>query len=124
MPTRERVRAFLDVVESGDHVRAIADFYHVDASMQENTKPPRVGRDALMAHEAAVLAKLQRMHTHPATTVLVDGDNVMIRWTFDAISHAGATRRLEEVALQRWRDDRILVERFFYDTATAWQPVE
>jgi ribosomal silencing factor RsfS len=36
MPTRERVAAFITSVVGGDHVRAIADYYHEDASMQEN----------------------------------------------------------------------------------------
>jgi hypothetical protein len=33
------------------------------------------------------------------------------------------TRRLQELALQRWRGDRIAEERFFYDTASAWKTV-
>ena len=124
MPTRERVRTFLDVVESGDHVGAIRDFYHADATMQENGVSPRVGRDVLMAHEAGFLVKQSKVHTHPATTVLVDGDNVVIKWMFDVTRSSGETRRLEELSLQTWRGDRITVERFFYDTATAWQVVE
>jgi ketosteroid isomerase-like protein len=57
MPSRERVEAFIASVVAGDHVRAIADYYHEDASMQENLQPPRRGRDALMAHEAKVLQR-------------------------------------------------------------------
>jgi len=54
MPSRERVAAFIASVVGGDHVRAIADYYQEQASMQENLQPPRRGRDALMAHEAKV----------------------------------------------------------------------
>jgi ketosteroid isomerase-like protein len=111
---------FVAMVVSGDHVGAIANFYHEDATMQENRNPPRGGRDILMAHEARALSRIKRMHTHPADVVIVDGDNVAIRWTFDRISHEGPATRLEEVALQVWKGDRILRERFYYDTATAW----
>lgn len=124
MPERQRVLDFIAVVVSGDHVRAIADFYHPDATMQENSRPPRTGREVLMAHEAAALARLQAMNTHPVKTFLVDGDHVVINWTFDATDQAGTTRRLEELAFQRWQGDRIITERFFYDTATAWQVVD
>jgi ketosteroid isomerase-like protein len=124
MPSRERVEAFITRVESGDHDGAIEALYHPDASMQENGSPPRVGRDVLVAHERKALARVARVHTHKVTTFLVDGDDVAIRWTFDMTDKAGVTRRLEEVALQRWRGDRVAVERFFYDTATAWQVVE
>jgi ketosteroid isomerase-like protein len=120
MPDRARVMEFVAMVVSGDHVGAIANFYHEDATMQENRNAPRRGRDILMAHEERSLSRIKRMHTHPAEVVLVDGDNVAIRWTFDRISHEGLVTRLEEVALQVWKGDRILRERFFYDSATAW----
>ena len=123
MPDHQRVKAFVATVVSGDHVKAIADFYHEDASMQENLHPPRQGRARLMEHEANALKRLQRMHTHPDPTVVVDGDYVAINWTFDATSADGVTRRLQELALQRWRGDRIAEERFFYDTASAWKAV-
>lgn len=124
MPDRKRVEAFIEAVTSNDHVQAIADFYHEDATMQENGLPPRTGRAALMEHEAAALARLTSMETAPVSMFLVDGDNVAIRWVFFATAKDGVRRRLEELALQRWRGDRIAEERFFYDTATAWQPVE
>lgn len=123
MPVRERVKDFVDCVVSGDHVKAIVDFYHPDASMQENLSAPRVGRDQLVTHEERALARLSLMHTHVPQRVLVDGDHVVICWTFDATGKDGVTRRLEEVAVQTWRGDRIASEQFFYDTASAWREV-
>jgi hypothetical protein len=123
MPTRERVESFIASVVGGDHVRAIADYYHEDASMQENLQPPRRGRALLMAHETKVLERM-KMHTHPSPRFLLDGDNVVINWTFDATGKDGVTRRLNELALQRWSGDRIAEERFVYDSASAWSVVE
>ena len=123
MPSRERVEAFLKAVVEGSHVKAIADFYHDDATMQENLGVPRRGKETLMAREQSVLDQLQKMHTHPVQTFLVDGDNVAIRWTFDKTDKDGVVQRLEELALQQWRGDRIVKEQFFYDTATAWRVV-
>jgi ketosteroid isomerase-like protein len=123
MPSRERVKSFIALV-CIDPVRAIADFYHEDASMQENLQaPPRLGREVLMAHEAKVLQRVT-MYTHPDPLFLIDGDNVVINWTFDATGKDGITRRLNELALQRWRGDRIAQERFVYDSASAWTVVE
>jgi len=123
MPDRKRVEAFIATVVSGDHVKAIADFYHEDASMQENLQEQRRGRALMMEHEAKALKRLKHMHTHPDPAYLVDGDLVAINWTFDATTPDGTTRRLEEVSLQRWRGDRVIAERFFYDTASAWRTV-
>ena len=36
MPDRDRVQAFVAAVEAGRYVEAIEDFYHPDASMQDN----------------------------------------------------------------------------------------
>lgn len=124
MPERSRVEAFVATVESGDHVKAIRDFYHEDATMQEPGKEPRRGRDVLVVHEQNTLDRLQRMYTHPARAILVDGDNVVIQWIFDATNREGVTRRLEELAFQRWRGDRIIEERFFYDTSSSWTVVQ
>lgn len=122
MPDRKRVEDFIRMVVSGEHVRAIEDFYWEDASMRENTREPRRGRDALVAHEAAALKRLARMHTQPVDTFLIDGDRVAINWTFDMTDSQGVTRRMEELALQRWRGERIAEERFFYDPASI-QPL-
>lgn len=123
MPSRERVESFISAVVGGDHVRAIDDYYHEDASMQENLQPPRRGKSLLMAHEAKVLERM-KMHTHPDPKFLIDGDSVVINWIFDATGKDGITRRLNEVALQRWSGERIAEERFVYDSASAWTIVE
>ena len=122
MPTSERVQAFVAAVVAGDQVGAIRDYYWEDASMQENTAEPRRGRERLMADEASALARVKAVHTFPKA-VVVDGDRVVIHWIFDITDREGVTRRLEELAFQIWRGDRIEIERFFYDTATAWRVV-
>lgn len=123
MPTRDRVEAFIELVVSGVHDQAIADFYHHDATMQENLKPPRAGRDVLIAHERAAMARVKHIHTHRPLHVAIDGDTVAVNWVFDFTGHDDVTRRLIEVAVQTWDGDRIRHEQFFYDTATAWQVV-
>jgi ketosteroid isomerase-like protein len=123
MPDRERVEGFIAAVVGGDHVQAIADYYHEDAAMQENLKEPRRGRALLMEHEANALKRLKRMHTHANPPFAIDGDNVAINWTFDATTPDGVTRRLVEVAFQKWKGDRIIEERFYYDTASAWRTI-
>ena len=117
MPTRARLDEFIAVVESNDHVAAIERFYTEDASMQENTAPPRVGRDVLVAHERAVLERMAQVHSKCVSST-VEGDRVAIHWNFEMTDKAGKTRHFDEVALQEWRGDRIFRERFFYDPAT------
>jgi len=121
MPSRERAEAFVAAVVAGNFVQSIRDFYAEDATAQENLQPPRVGREALIAHEEKTLRSMGKVEPH-ATTLLVDGDRVVIGWRFDMTGHDGVTRRLDELTLQTWRGDRIVTERFFYDPASI-QPI-
>lgn len=117
MPTRERVAQLIVLVEQGRYVEAIEAFYTEDASMQENLQPPRKGRAALVAGERKVLAAFKQVRTLPVESFLVDGDRVVIHWVFEFTRHDGRTFRQDELAWQRWRGDRIVEERFYYDPA-------
>ena len=41
--------------------------------------------------------------------------SVAIHWIFELTDKSGKVHRIDEVALQEWRGDKILRERFFYD---------
>ncbi|MBV9558498.1 MAG: nuclear transport factor 2 family protein [Pseudolabrys sp.] len=114
MPTRARLDEFIATVVSGDHAGAIERYYTEDASMQENTAEPRVGRDRLVAHERAVLARMAQV-TSTCVSSIVEGDRVAIHWIFEMTDKSGKMRRFDETALQEWRGDKICRERFFYD---------
>ena len=116
MPSTRRLSAFIAAVVDGHFVEALHEYYHHDAVTRENMGPERRGLPTLVAIEERVLRTFQ-MRTHPPSRVVHDGDNVAIRWTFDMTDRAGLTRRMEEVALQRWQGERIAEEEFFFDPA-------
>jgi hypothetical protein len=117
MPSRETVEAFVAQVVSGDHVGAIRDWYLEDAWMQENQAEPRRGRAALMQQEAAMLAASESVETEILAPPLVCGDRVALRWRFTFQFKGGGGFKMEEVAWQTWRGDKIAEETFFYDPA-------
>ena len=118
MPSRQTVDAFIAQVVAGDHVGAIRDWYADDAWMQENQADPRLGgRETLMAQEAGMLARCERVETELVGGPLIDGDTVAIRWRFSFVFKNGGAMRMEEVAWQTWRGDKIATETFLYDPA-------
>lgn len=117
MPRPEVVEAFIAAVEANDHIGAIERFYADDASMQENLAPPRVGRSLLMQNEARVLAGVKAVRSRCVRPVLIEGDTVAINWIFEFDYPDGRTRRIDEIAHQTWRDDKVWRERFYYDPA-------
>ena len=117
MPGRERVAALVRRVEEGRFIEALQEFYAADATMQENGSPPRVGLRKLVEHERGVMAAFREIRTLPVKTWLVEGDCVVINWVFEFTRADGSQFRMDEIALQRWRGDRVAEERFYYDPA-------
>jgi hypothetical protein len=115
MPSRATVEAFIADVLSNDHVGAIERWYADDASMQENQRPPREGRETLMQHEARALARVQGVFSEIVGPPLIDGDHVAIRWRFTFTRKDGGSLSQEEVAWQIWRGNKVWRETFFYD---------
>lgn len=116
MPTRERVQAFVAMVEANRFVEALREFYAEDATTQENLGDVRVGLDALIAAEEAALRRVTSITTRPGSTFAIDGDRVIVHWVFDIVLPEGKFT-LDELAYQTWRGDRIAQERFYYDPA-------
>ena len=117
MPTPQTLERFIARVEENAHAEALEEFYTVDATMQENQDPPRVGREAHIANERRILARARTLASQCARPVFVNGDNVVIRRIFRFEWMDGTITRIEELAWQRWQGERIAEETFFYDPA-------
>lgn len=117
MPTPETIERFVALVEANTHVEAVEAFYAHDVVMYENQSVPRLGRDQAIANERGVLKKAKAIRSHCVRPVLVNGDHTAIRWIFEFEWLDGTGTRMEEVAWQRWQDERIVEEIFFYDPA-------
>jgi hypothetical protein len=117
MPTPETLEKFIARVEQNAHAEAVEEFYTANSSMQENLSPPRLGRDAHVANERKVMARVKTMESQCVRPFFVNGDHVVIRWIFHFEWLDGTYTHMEELAYQRWEGERIAQEQFFYDPA-------
>lgn len=115
MPTENRVLELVARVERGDFLGAFEEFYAEDIVMQENLSQPTVGKAANREREAAFVAAIREIHENRAESVVIDGDRVAINWKATYTFADGSKVRFDQVAFQRWRGDRIVSERFYYD---------
>jgi len=122
MPSKQTLERFIARVESNAHAEAIEEFYTEDASMRENMKEPRRGRDGLVARERGVLARARSVRSTCVRPVLAEGSIVVVRWIFEFEWLDGNSTRMEELAYQRWEGERIAEEQFFYDPAQVARP--
>jgi hypothetical protein len=117
MPTQQTLDRFIARVEENAHVEACEEFYTENSTMQENQSRPRMGRDAHVKNERAVMARAKSIASQCVRPVFVNGDLVVIRWIFHFEWLDGTTTHMEELAYQRWEGERIAEETFFYDPA-------
>jgi hypothetical protein len=115
MPEQRELETFIALVESNQHAEAIERFYDEDASMQENLDPPRRGRTLLVDGERAFLTRWAKVQSQCVRPVFVNGDQLVVRWIFTFTDPAGKTLTMDELAYQRWRGNKIVEERFYYD---------
>jgi ketosteroid isomerase-like protein len=108
---------FVKLCERGETLEAIARFYAEDVIVYENRERARVGRAACLAFEEAGLARLPEPPTLRARAAAEDPREGVsfIEWTLRYVSPDGRPMRMDEVAVQRWRGDEVVEERFYYE---------
>ena len=116
MVMRARVEDFVARITRGEFLEVMPEFYAEDCVAQENNDPPRVGLAAMTKNEQGALQRMKFTHIE-AKQIVVDGDYAAIRYIFEMDIIGKGHVRLEEVAWQTWRDDKIISERYFFDPA-------
>ena len=119
MPSKQRVMELVRQIEDWKLLEAFEEFYADDVVMQENQQPPTVGKAANREREKGFVSWVARVHESRVTEVLVDGDDVVIHWNAEYTTTDGQRVRADQLALQKWRGDRIVRERFVYDPTAA-----
>jgi ketosteroid isomerase-like protein len=117
MSTKQQVFGLIALVENGQMLDAMTTYYAADVAMQENVSPPTVGFAENYAREAAFYGSLRELKFTPAS-VVVEGDTAVINWVFDYTTADGKRYRMDEVAIQTWRDGKVVHERYVYDTGS------
>jgi ketosteroid isomerase-like protein len=117
MSTKQNVLGLIALVENGKMLDAMTTYYAPDVAMQENVSPPTVGFAENYAREAAFYGSLKALRFTLAS-VVVEGDVAVINWVFDYTTADGKRYRMDEIAVQTWRDGKVVHERYIYDTAS------
>ena len=116
-----RVNGLVEHIRTGRILEAMREFYADDVRMQENNKPPTDGLEANYAREEQFVNYVKRWTSLDVDAIAVDAARgktlVQLRFSFDAVD--GTTHHYDQVAVQTWRDGRIVHEKFYYDTGAA-----
>jgi len=117
MSIKPQVLDLISLVEQGQMLEAMNRYYAENVAMQENVSPPSVGFAENYAREEAFYGSLQALNFN-LVSVVVEGDRAVINWVFDYTTADGTSYRMDEIAIQTWRDGKIVHERYIYDTGS------
>jgi hypothetical protein len=102
------------MIVAGELLRAFDTFFHPDIEMRENNSPPIVGFDPNRDREKAFASAIASFNEWRLLSSAVSGEMSFSEWILDCTLRDGTGLRLEQVAVRRWREGRVIAERFYY----------
>lgn len=113
---QQRLNDLFGYIRQGKILEAMTEFYDKDAKMQENANPPTVGQAANIEREKQFLSGVKEWKGFNVTASAVGDDVTFYECSLDFIATSGQAVHLEQVVVSRWKDGKIVHERFYYDS--------
>ena len=114
MSIKTQVQAVIDGILNGKILETFDAYYADDVVMSENQKDERVGKAANRQYEVQFLENVQEFHGGQVGRVIVDGNHAAVEWTFDMTFKGGNRVTMHQVAVQTWKDGKIIREDFYH----------
>ncbi len=105
------------MILGGDIMGAFEKFYADDVVMQDNETPAREGKATCRTFEEAFVNNLSEFRGAKVRNVTISEDAgvAAIEWDFDYTHKEWGERNYTQVAVQRWKDGKIVSEKFLYN---------
>ncbi|MEQ9442818.1 MAG: nuclear transport factor 2 family protein [Cyclobacteriaceae bacterium] len=117
MTYQEKAQDLYKMINSGQLLDAFEKYYHQDCVLVEATGDKREGKDANREYEKKFLSSIQEFHGAGVGSVASNEDDQVttVESWMDVTFQDGNRLKLEQVAVQQWKDDQIVHERFYYN---------
>ncbi len=113
---QQRQNDLFGYIRQGKIIEAMNEFYDKDTVMQDNANPQTKGLAANIEREKQFLNGVKEWKGFNVTASAV-GDNVTFyECTMDFIATSGQPVHMEQVSVAKWRNGKIVHERYYYDT--------
>lgn len=114
---KEKVDNLNQMILEGKILEAFDQYYADDVVMQDNDNPPREGFKTCRDFEESFVNNLTAFRGAKVNNVMVSEDAgvTAIEWWFDYSHKEWGDRNYTQVAVQRWKDGKIVSEKFIYN---------
>ena len=107
------VQGVIEGILSGKIIDTFDKYYADDVVMTENGEGERVGKTACRNYEVDFVNRFE-FHNASVGRTLIQGDDAAIEWTFELTPKGGSRQTQKQVALQTWKNGKIIREDFYH----------
>jgi len=111
---RANIEQLNQMVLTGQAMDAFDRYYADGVVMQENDQAPTTGKKANRERELAFFQAITDFRGAQVLSVGEAGDKTFVEWFYDYTHKDWGVRRYHQVAVQTWKDGKIVHERFYY----------
>jgi len=113
---QDRLEDLFSYIREGRILDTINEFYAEDATMQENSLPPTVGREANYEREKQFLSMVKEWKGFEVTAKGVGEDVTFYETVMDWVTTDDTPVHVEQVVVAKWRDGKIIHERYYHNS--------
>ncbi|MEO1128476.1 MAG: nuclear transport factor 2 family protein [Planctomycetota bacterium] len=117
MSQNVRIHELLGYIREGRIMDAMREFYDDDVVMEEPAYGKTVGLQANLGREQAFVDSVKEFRGFEAPVVAVGEDSACYENVMDWVATDGTEMHVEQAVVQRWRNGKIVHERFYYATS-------
>jgi ketosteroid isomerase-like protein len=116
----QNAKDLYQMIGQGQMLEAFEKFYHDDVVMIEANGNKRDGKAINREFEKQFLESISKMHDGGVTAITSNEETgvTMVESWMDVSFKDGTRVKMEEVAVQTWKDNQIIRERFYYNMST------
>jgi len=115
----QRLNDLFGYVRQGKIIEAMNEFYDKDIVMQDNANPPTKGLAANIEREKQFMSGVKEWKGFNVTASAVGDDVTFYECALDFIATSGQPVHMEQVVVAKWRNGKIVHERFYYDSGAG-----
>ncbi|MDO8357695.1 MAG: ester cyclase [Nitrospirota bacterium] len=116
---QQRLNDLLGYIRQGKIIEAVTEFYDKDVKMQENANPPTIGQTANIEREKQFMSGVKEWKGFNVTAQAVSDDTTFYECNMDFIATNGQPVHMEQVVVAKWKNGKIIHERYYYDSGAS-----
>ena len=102
------------LIRDGKALDGFEQFYADEISMQENSAPATVGKDANRVRELEFFGSIGKVNRFEQGLTAYEGDVAFSEWHLDVEFNNGFHMKTTQVSRRVWKDGKVVEERFYY----------